>query len=126
MTSKKTLKNLTQFISYLQNTTDEEWRVGTVRDSENKTNCCFGHLVNWYYGKEYTGQISEIWDLFEELWATTYMIYPVNDGENTKYQQATPKARIIAYLINLNTGKAMTTRQYMERDFKNHKKIKCH
>lgn len=105
------LKTLDSFIEYLRHTDESEWRIGTVRNKENTQNCCFGHLVNWFYGKDYEGTISDVWDFFEEVWATTYMIYPVNDGENPKYQQPTPKTRIIAYLEDLNSGKEKTTTQ---------------
>lgn len=109
----KTLKNLDQFIEYCKSTNENEWCVGVVRTEGNKQNCCFGHLVNWWYGKDYEGSISEIWDTFEEVYVTTYMIYPVNDGENPKYQQSTPKQRVIAYLEDLNSGKAKTSYQLM-------------
>jgi hypothetical protein len=77
-----------------------------------------GHLVNWYYGPGYQGAVSEIWDNFEEIWATTYMIYPVNDGKNSKYQQKTAKDRVIAYLEDLNSGKEKTTYQLMNEQLK--------
>lgn len=70
-----------------------------------------GHLVNWYYGPDYQGTVSELWDNFEEIWATTYMIYPVNDGENPKYQQKNARDRVVAYLENLNAGKEKNTQQ---------------
>ena len=58
------------------------------------------------------------WDLFEARWATTFMIYPVNDGiplkwMNFKYDQATPRERIIAYLENLRDGKEKSTQDLM-------------
>lgn len=47
------------------------------------------------------------------MWATTFMIYPVNDGENPKYTQETPKQRCLAYLKDLRDGKEKNTRQLM-------------
>ncbi len=113
------LNDLTEFIDYLQATTDDEWRVDTVRDAANTQNCVMGHLVNWAYGKDFEGNISPVWDAFEERWATTYMIYPVNDGKspswmNHTYDQETTKDRVIAYLRNLQDGKEKTTEQLME------------
>lgn len=113
------LAKLDSFIDYLRQTNDSEWQVGTVRNKDNTQNCCFGHLVNWYYGKDYEGTISDVWDFFEEVWATTYMIYPVNDGENPKYPQSTPKARVIAYLEDLNSGKEKTSSQLWHEHFNN-------
>lgn len=48
------------------------------------------------------------------------MIYPVNDGEspnwmNYRYDQATPKERVIAYLRNLSAGLELTTNQIMDQ-----------
>lgn len=115
------LAKLDSFIEYLRQTDESEWQVGTVRNKDNTQNCCFGHLVNWYYGKDYEGTISDVWDFFEEVWATTYMIYPVNDGENPKYKQETPKARIIAYLEDLNSGNAKTSCELWHEHFNNSK-----
>lgn len=113
-TPYEALKDLKQFILYLENTNDEEWQVDTVRNEGNTKNCCMGHLVNWYYGEDYEGSVSDVWDWFEEYWATTYMIYPVNDGQDPLYQQSTPRKRIIAYLKDLNSGKAKNTRVLWE------------
>ena len=106
--------DLEKFIAYLETTNDADWSIGRVRTEGNKKNCMFGHLVNFYYGKDYEGDILPIWDFFEECYATTYMIYPVNDGENSKYQQSTAKARIIAYLSDIKDGKQKTSQQLMQ------------
>lgn len=79
-----------------------------------------GHLINWFYGKNYDGNIAPAWDWFEEIWATTYMIYPVNDGEspswmNFKYDQPTAKERVVAYLKNLRDEKEQTTQQLCQQ-----------
>lgn len=123
MSEEKALKDLSSFISYLENTKDSEWQTNRVRSKDNQKNCVMGHLVNWYYGKGYHENISPIWDTFESMWATTYMIYPVNDGESPKwmnesYNQKTPRERCIAYLKNLNPGKEKNTRQLYEEDVK--------
>ncbi len=114
------LSNLQPFIAYLEATTDDEWYVDKVRNADNTQNCVMGHLINWVHGKDYTGNISPVWDCFEEMWATTFMIYPVNDGEspswmNHRYDQATPRERVIAYLRNLAAGDELTTMQVMEQ-----------
>ncbi len=111
--------SLEAFIAYLETTTDDEWQTDTVRNQDNSKNCVMGHLVNWAYGKDYNGNVAPIWDWFEESWATTYMVYPVNDGQsptwmNHGYDQVTPKARVIAYLRNLLDGRELTTYEIMD------------
>jgi hypothetical protein len=117
------LISLDGFIEYLENTREDEWQVDVVRNVGNTKNCMFGHLVNWYYGKDEKGNISPIWEAFEAMWSTAYAVYPVNDGHSPewtefKYNQPTPKQRVIAYLKNLNAGKELNTNQVMERDSK--------
>jgi hypothetical protein len=111
------LTDLRPFIAYLEQTSADQWAVDVVRTVGNKQNCLFGHLVNWHYGSDYEGDISPIWDWFEEMWATTYQVYPVNDGQNPKYPQATPKARTIAYLKNLWLGLEIPTWRGMELQY---------
>lgn len=96
--------DLPSFIRYLENTKDSEWVCDIVRSKGNTKNCVMGHLVNYVYGKDYQDSISLAWDIFEEIWSTTFYIYEVNDGNHKRYPQDTPKARIIKYLSNLWLG----------------------
>jgi len=105
------LGSLDSVVAYMESTPEDSWRVGTVRSTDGATNCFFGHLFNM--GKD-DKEGSDLWDAFEELWATTYMLYPVNDGESPNYPQATPKQRVIAYLRDLASGSAPTTWALME------------
>ena len=117
MRSAITLINLDNFITYLEDTDEDEWCTDVVRSKANESqNCIFGHLVNWYYGKGYEGEVSEVWFAFEEMWATTFMIYPVNDGEDAHYTQETPKQRVLAYLRDLNDGRAKTSSRLLEEE----------
>lgn len=116
MKEYESLKTLDKFIEYLETTQEDEWSVDVVRSKDGKKDCVMGHLVNWYYGKGDKGNIMPIWDAFESMWATTYMIYPVNDGEapkwmNYEYKQRSAKERVTAYLKNLNEGKEKNTEQ---------------
>lgn len=116
----ESLINLNSFIAYLQQTKDEDWVVDIVRSKDGKS-CVMGHLVDWFYGKDYKGNILPIWDAFECMWATTYMIYPVNDGQspkwmNYKYKQSTAKDRVIAYLKNLNEKKEKNTNDLLAEE----------
>lgn len=111
------LMDLGPFIQYLTDTSEDEWAVGVVRTKDGK-NCSFGHLVNWYYGPGYEGTISGVWDIFEEMWMTTYVIYPINDGQNPEYRQATPKQRVLAYMKNLWLGQEVDTQTGMAQEAK--------
>lgn len=106
--------DLGAFIQYLIDTQESEWQVNAVRNAGNTKNCLFGHLVNFVYGKDYDGSISNAWDYFEEVWSTDFFIYQVNDGTNPDYKQTTPKQRCIAYLKNLWLGVEMPTWRTME------------
>jgi hypothetical protein len=97
--------SLDAIIRHMEGTKPEEWATDVVRTAGGE-NCFFGHLFN------YGGNL--LWGMFEELYATEYMIYPVNDGTNKKYPQATAKERVLAYLKDLRDGKAKTTRQLMD------------
>lgn len=99
--------SLDVIIPYMENTTEESWCMDVVKTKDGK-NCLFGHLYDLGGG--------ELMDWFENI-ATTYMVYPVNDGENPNYQQPTPKQRCVAYLKDLQRGKAKTTYQLMEEDY---------
>lgn len=107
------MKSIQEIIDYMEATSEDSWGVDVVRSKDGSKNCFFGHLFNMGKDQE---ESNELWGLFEELYATTYMIYPVNDGENPYYQQATPKQRVIAYLKDLRDGKAMTTYEVMETE----------
>jgi hypothetical protein len=103
------MKTIQEIIDYMEATTESSWCMDKVR--VGNTNCFFGHLVNM--GKNETERC-KLWEIFEECWATTYMIYPVNDGEHPKYQQPTPKQRVIAYLKDLRDKKEMNTYEVMD------------
>jgi hypothetical protein len=108
---------LQRLIEYLEATKEEDWIVDRVRTTDGK-GCVMSHIFDWGGGDEKDDngctKGSQAWDWFEEVYATTYMIYPVNDGENPKYQQKTPKARCIAYIKCLRDGHEKTTQQLME------------
>lgn len=127
----KKISDLQLFVEYLETTNPNEWVCDIVRTKNNTRNCVMGHLVNWVYGKDYKGNVLPAWDWFEEMWATTYMIYPVNDGDspewmNHKYDQPTPKERVIAYLKNLRDGKEKTTQQLWEEEARKSAKEHTH
>jgi hypothetical protein len=105
-----TMKTIQEIIDYMQSTPDDSWGVDVVRSSDGK-NCFFGHLFNMGVDEN---ESNFIWSVFEEVWATTYMIYQVNDGTDPRYQQPPAKQRVIQYLKDLRDGKEKNTRQLME------------
>jgi len=106
--------SLDVIIPYMENTTEESWCTDIVKTKDGK-NCLFGHLFDLGGGKLY--------DWFENI-ATTYMVFPVNDGENPNYQQPTPKQRCVAYLKDLQSGKAKTTYQLMDEEYERYSSTK--
>lgn len=110
------ISHLDQFIQYLQDTQEDQWAIDVVRTVGGKKNCLFGHLVNWVYGPEYEGSVTRAWDIFEEMWSTTWEIYPINDGQDPRYQQDTPKQRCIAFMKDLWLAQALPTWRAMELD----------
>ena len=112
--------DIDSLITYLENTAEESWQTDTVRSKDGKTGCVMSHIFDWGGGDErgpegYT-KGAEAWDWFEEVWATTYMIYKINDGEDERYQQPTPRQRSIAYIKDLRDGKEKTVQQLMRED----------
>jgi len=113
---------LKEFISYCETTNDNEWGTKVVRNKANTKNCMFGHLFNFGSNKGGEKLANVYWDFFEGSIATTYMVYRVNDGQHTGYQQTTPKERCIAYLKNLENGSEKTVIKQMEEDCLNYDK----
>jgi hypothetical protein len=113
----KEKQDIETIINYLESTTDESWCLDVVKTKEGR-NCFFGHIFDFGGG--------ELWDWFENRWATTYMIYPVNDGGHPNYKQPTAKERIIAYLKDLRDGKELTTYEVMDRDYNEFKLNNAH
>lgn len=111
------LVNLDTVIAYMEATEEDAWNLDTVRSKDGAKNCFFGHLFNMSPDED---RANALWGLFEDLYATTYRIYPVNDGENPRYPQATPKQRILAYLRALAAGEEQTTEQSMEECYQFH------
>lgn len=104
---------LQQIIDHLKSTGKDEWCKDVVRTKDSKQNCLFGHVFNM--GGDDNKLANKWWD-FMEMCATTYMVYPVNDGSHPDYKQDNPRDRCIAYLEDLLAGKQLTTLQSMEED----------
>lgn len=120
-----TVEDIQQIIDYLAATSYDDWQLDVVRSADGSKNCFFGHLFQWAENaaSEHGASTEDarlwanlVWEAFEERWATTYVIYPINDGSNPRYPQATAKERVIAYLTALRDGEEMTTLEAMEAD----------
>ncbi|WP_422758948.1 hypothetical protein [Paenarthrobacter sp. C1] len=111
------LRRLDPVIAYMEATSEDAWQVDTVRSADGSTNCFFGHLFNMG-GTDVRG--NALWEGFESAWATTYRLYPINDGEHPGYPQPTPKQRVLAFLRDLNSGAVLTTPQQMEEEYAYH------
>jgi len=103
---------LKRIIAYMEATPTTSWTTDVVCSKDGQ-NCFYGHLHAMGGGDDQMGG-SHLWDFFEECFATTYMLYPVNDGQDPDYPQPTAKARVIAYLKDLDAGKKKTTAELME------------
>lgn len=111
-------RRMADFIAYLEQTTDADWCEDIVRTKDGAQNCALGHVFEWgsARGDGSDADGSKTWDWFESAWSTSYSVYPVNDGKNPDYPQATPKERIIAYCRALLDGSELSTHESMEFD----------
>ena len=99
---------LADFIPYLEETKKESWCTDVVRTKDGKSNCLFGHLSN-FCGHHPEENVSEDFDWFENLVTTSYVVYPVNDGQDERYPQSTPRERCIALMRAILDGDEPTT-----------------
>ncbi len=106
----KNILDINNIIEHMQQTTEDSWCVDVVKSKDQ--NCFFGHLFDYAGGDDGRGSVAL--DMFESMYATMFMVYPVNDGKNPDYIQHTPKQRVVAYLEDLRDGKQKTTYQLME------------
>ncbi len=106
------MTKLQQTIKHLESTGEEEWCVGVVRTKGGDQNCILGHVFNM--GGEDEKESNRWWRWFEDHIASTFMIYPVNDGEHPDFPQATPRQRCLAYLRAIESGerKAMCEMEF--------------
>jgi hypothetical protein len=100
-------------IAYMEATSEESWTTDVVRSADGSANCFFGHLFASAGGDE--ARANRMWDEFEWRWASTYMLYPVNDGTDSRYQQTSPKQRVLAYLRDLRDHRVKSSLDYDEQ-----------
>lgn len=108
---QKDKKILSTIIDFLEKTSEDSWCTDVVRTKGGGKNCVMGHIYAFGAGGYEKDGGSDAMDAFEENFATTFMIYDVNDGINPKYQQDSPRKRVLAYLKDMIDGKQKTTKQ---------------
>lgn len=104
---EKNLPDSKTIVEYLERTNEDSWCVDVVKTTDGR-NCLYGHLFD-------LGG-NAMFDTFEYL-ATTFMVYPVNDGLNKDYQQKTAKDRCVAYVKDLLSGKQKTAMQFFDEGY---------
>jgi hypothetical protein len=127
--------SLDDIITMVEETSEESWQTEVVRSADGTRNCFFGHLhaLGVTLAADVSAEAlprstrpditpgdyigSRLWDWFESAWATTYAIYPVNDGTNPAYPQQTPRQRVLAYLRALHSGMELTTEESLDDQF---------
>ena len=132
----KLLEDLGSLRAYLAGTRAEDWQTQVCRSSDGSRNCLLGHVFEWGIAqrealgalgagiRDHTAQSltdDELGDaavqVFEELWATSYVYFGINDGRNSRYQQATARERVLAFVDDLAAGRMLTTLESMDAEF---------
>jgi hypothetical protein len=111
---------LGQVLAYLEATNDDQWLMGRCRSADQKKNCLLGHV--FAMGKD--DKEGNEWVNWFDYIATEYMYFSINDGENPKYPQATPKQRCIAYLTDIMEGWSKSTMEMLDDDERTYKERK--
>lgn len=107
--------NLDKLIEYLEGTSSDAWLLGHCRTKDGSQGCLMSHVFDWGGGDD--GQGGAAVAIFEECIATTYMFFPINDGEDPRYPQPTAKERCIAYLKDIRDGKELAVGALMEQEW---------
>ncbi len=113
---------LRDVIDMVEATAEDSWQMDVVRSMDGQRNCFFGHLHAYAStlapaGMDPDRLASEVWDWFEEQYASTYAIYPINDGKSPRYPQPTPRQRVLGFLNDLRTGGALRTWEGVEVEY---------
>lgn len=99
---------LEEFLEYLKSTQEKSWCEKVTKTKDGRK-CVLGHVFDFGRAAGCSGNYAM--DMFEEIYATSYMMFLVNDGDHPDYPQPTPKQRCISYFTNMMNGKEKTTQQ---------------
>lgn len=105
---------LVEFIPYLEATREEDWVQDVVR--RGGQNCLMGHFIN-FCEHDLDDNVAPSWDWFEQMVATPYMVYPVNDGTDPDYPQGSARERCIAFMKDILSGTKPNTLRAMQEDY---------
>lgn len=122
------LRDLSSLRAHLAATDDGDWQTEVCRSADGSRNCLLGHVFEWGIAqREALGALgartrdltddqlgSAAVQAFEELWATSYVYFRVNDGHHSRYQQATARERVLAFVDDLAAGHMLTTLESMD------------
>ena len=104
---------LEDFIPYLEKTPEDSWCIDVVRNE--KGNCLFGHLSN-FCGHKDNDRVDLDFEWFEYFIASTYMVYPVNDGKDERYAQSSIKERCVSYMEDILSGRELSSLAWLKID----------
>jgi hypothetical protein len=95
--------NVDYFINKFEAIPEDQWCTGTFVDPYNGSHCALGHCgVNKNSNTNWPQESLDLMKLLHNYVNVT----SINDGKDFKYQQETPKQRILAALKNIKeTGK---------------------
>lgn len=111
------------FISKFSAIPDERWTTGALFRFEDSTACAIGHCLPWGNSETWRAQNSEARALAMVLFGSDSddsvgQITNINDGRLLDYQQPTPKARILAALMDAKAKAEAALDAYELRELK--------
>lgn len=98
------LQELKQDYEFFSSIPAERWITGDYCDDFGR--CAIGH--RFAIETFITGQLNQdiiryengISDIYENMWGARRTLPDINDGEDPRYPQSTPKERVLAFLLD--------------------------
>jgi len=101
--------NVDYFINKFEAIPENEWHTGHYSNYDNTAHCALGHCGEGIHKTKESKHLSIL--IRTNLDDRHFAVPNINDGENEKYQQPTPKQRILAALYDI---KKVQTPQYQD------------
>lgn len=108
------LPPLAEILDYLAATDVEAWWAGPTFRSPAEPGRPIRHCVLSHIHHRWGPRAAME---FEERYSTSYVIGAVNDAPSSRYPQAEPRDRVVAYLQALREGDEASTYESMEVDY---------
>lgn len=86
---------LEEYRDYYAGIPEENWCVCSFYGEDKKSRCAIGHLMKPSVYITHPDRLSAAEGQLDTIFGLTN-IYRINDGKNPRYQQSTPKQRILA------------------------------